>query len=245
MNTSISQIRLHSGSNRPIAVIPARGGSKRIPRKNIRLFNGKPMIAHAIISLQEANLFENIYVSTDDEEIARIAENYGATIPFFRPDRISGDNTGTTEVMGDFLKTLRVEPTRIVCCAYATNPFLTPENLILAFNRLEDSSIADYSCAVSKYSYPVQRSLEIDGTGLMQMVAPENLLRHSQTFSERWHDAGQFYFAKAETWISGKPMLMNTIGIEIEKWRCVDIDDEDDWEKAELLYKLGGLNSEH
>lgn len=244
MNTSTSQIKSHSGPILPIAVIPARGGSKRIPRKNIRLFNGKPMIAHAIISLQKANLFENIYVSTDDKEIARISKHYGATIPFLRPDLLSGDSTGTTEVIGDFLQSLRVEPSKVVCCAYATNPFLSPENLVAAFNQLSESSIADYSCAVSKYNYPVQRSLELDGNGLIQMVAPENLLRHSQTLPERWHDAGQFYFAKSETWISGKPMLMNTIGIEIDKWRCVDIDDEGDWEKAELLHRLGNLTGE-
>jgi len=243
MNTSASQIKSLSASILPIAVIPARGGSKRIPRKNIRLFNGKPMIAHAIISLQQSNLFENIYVSTDDEEIAKISELYGAIIPFFRPNLLSGDDTGTTEVIGDFLRTLDTEASRVVCCAYATNPFLSPVNLISAFNQLNESSIADYSCAVSKYNYPVQRSLELDENGLMQMVVPENLLRHSQTLPERWHDAGQFYFAKSETWISGKPMLINTIGIEIDKWRCVDIDDQSDWEKAELLQKLGESTS--
>ena len=244
MITSSLPIESDSDSILPIAVIPARGGSKRIPRKNIRLFNGKPMIAHAIISLQEANLFQNIYVSTDDEEIARISEYYGAAVPFFRPKLLSGDITGTTEVIGDFLQTLDVESSKVVCCAYATNPFLSPKNLIAAFNQFSESSIADYACAISKYNYPVQRSLELDGNGLIQMVTPENLLRHSQTLPERWHDAGQFYFAKSKTWISGKPMLMNTIGIEIDKWRSVDIDDEGDWEKAELLHKLGDSSLE-
>lgn len=234
MNTSTSQTQ-------PIAVIPARGGSKRIPRKNIRQFNGLPMIAHAIISLQKANLFEDIYVSTDDKEIADISELYGAKVPFFRPDSLSGDSTGTTEVMGNFLQTLGIEPSRVVCCAYATNPFLTPENLVSAFEGLSASLDADYSCAVTKYNYPVQRCLELDDNNLMQMVNPENLLRHSQTLSDRWHDAGQFYFAKSETWISGKPMLMNTLGIEIDKWKCVDIDDEGDWEKAELLQRVANL----
>lgn len=241
MNTSTSQTQSHSPSILPIAVIPARGGSKRIPRKNIRQFNGLPMIAHAIISLQKANLFEDIYVSTDDKEIADISELYGAKVPFFRPDSLSGDSTGTTEVMGNFLQTLGIEPSRVVCCAYATNPFLTPENLVSAFEGLSASLDADYSCAVTKYNYPVQRCLELDDNNLMQMVNPENLLRHSQTLSDRWHDAGQFYFAKSETWISGKPMLMNTLGIEIDKWKCVDIDDEGDWEKAELLQRVANL----
>jgi pseudaminic acid cytidylyltransferase len=241
MISSTLTIESPTGSTLPIAVIPARGGSKRIPRKNIRLFNGKPMIAHAIISLQEANLFEKIYVSTDDEEIAKVSEHYGATVPFFRPDSLSGDTTGTAEVIKDFLLTLDVEFSRVVCCSYATNPFLNPENLRLAFNKLEESPLADYACAISKYNYPVQRSLELDGNGLVQMVDPDNLLRHSQTLPERWHDAGQFYFARCETWISGKPMLMNTVGIEIEKWRCVDIDDEADWKKAEMLQKIGNM----
>lgn len=245
MNASTSPINSQAQSLLPIAVIPARGGSKRIPRKNIRLFNDKPMIAHAIISLQESNLFENIYVSTDDEEIATISQSYGALIPFFRPGYLSGDDTGTTEVIANFLQTLNIEPLKFVCCAYATNPFLNPNDLVNAFTQLSESRIADYSCAISKYNYPVQRSLECDVNGLIQMVAPENLLRHSQTLPERWHDAGQFYFAKSETWISGKPMLMNTLGIEIDKWRCVDIDDEGDWEKAELLHELGNLRSKN
>ena len=244
MNASTPLDKSLARLNLPIAVIPARGGSKRIPRKNIRLFNGKPMIAHAINSLRDSNLFEKIYVSTDDEEIANISEQYGATIPFYRPSTLSGDHTGTTEVIGNFLETLEIDSEKIVCCAYATNPFLNPGNLITAFKQLSESLIADYSCAVSKYEYPVQRALELDKDGLIQMVAPENLLRHSQSLSERWHDSGQFYFGKAKTWISGKPMLMNTIGIEIDKWRSVDIDDEDDWVKAELLHKLGNLIDE-
>ena len=244
MNTSTSERNSKPDLLSPIAVIPARGGSKRIPRKNIRLFNGKPMIAHAIYSLQKANLFEDIYVSTDDEEIAKISEYYGAKVPFFRSKILSGDSTGTTEVIGDFLQTLRVGPSRIVCCAYATNPFLSSKNLVTGFNLLRESSIADFACAISRYNYPVQRALEIDEDGLIQMVAPENLLRHSQTLAERWHDAGQFYFARSETWISGKPMLMNTIGVEIDKWRSVDIDDEGDWEKAELLHRLANQIAE-
>ncbi len=226
----------------PIAVIPARGGSKRIPRKNIRLFGGMPMISHAILTLQKSGLFQDIYVSTDDEEIASISESFGATVPFLRPQELSGDTTGTTEVIGDFLTTLGVEPSKIVCCAYATNPFLKTADLAEGFRKFKDSRVADYACAISKYNYPIQRALELNHDGLMGMVVPANLLRHSQSLEERWHDAGQFYFARSQTWMSGKPMLMNTIGIEINKWRCVDIDDEDDWKKAELLYELEKLS---
>jgi N-acylneuraminate cytidylyltransferase len=115
--------------------------------------------------------------------------------------------------------------------------------LIAAYKEISKTSTADYSCAVTKYNYPIQRALKLDQDGLMQMAHPENLLRHSQTLEERWHDAGQFYFAKCETWLLKKPMLVNTIGVEIEKWRCVDIDDEHDWKKAELLYQLNKRTS--
>jgi pseudaminic acid cytidylyltransferase len=242
MNARTLGIMSHSISAPPIAVIPARGGSKRIPRKNIRLFAGKPMISHAILSLKESGLFQDIYVSTDDEEIASISESFGATVPFLRPQELSGDRTGTTEVIADFLKTLGVEPSKIVCCAYATNPFLRTADLAEGFRKFVDSRVADYACAISKYNYPIQRALELTHNGLMEMVIPANLLRHSQTLEERWHDAGQFYFARSQTWMSGKPMLMNTIGIEVDKWRCVDIDDEDDWKKAELLHELDKLS---
>jgi pseudaminic acid cytidylyltransferase len=238
MESSIDKCDPPLNMNSPIAVVPARGGSKRIPRKNIRLFNGKPMIGYAIRTLQESNLFEAIYVSTDDEEIASISESFGATVPFLRPASLSGDAVGTAPVIADFLNSLNISPSRLVCCTYATNPFLDSENLISAFKRITATPTADYACAIAKYDYPIQRSLHLDSSGLIQMVDPENLLRHSQSFDDRWHDAGQFYFAKCETWKSGKPMLMNTLGIEVEKWRCVDIDDEDDWKKAELLHKV-------
>jgi N-acylneuraminate cytidylyltransferase len=218
MITSTSNNVSDKNSMLPIAVIPARGGSKRIPRKNIRLFNGLPMIVYAIQALKESDLFEEVYVSTDDIEIADISKSFGATVPFLRPENLSGDHTGTTEVVGDFLKSLGVRSSRIVCCAYATNPFLEKSNLIAAYKEISKTSTADYSCAVTKYNYPIQRALKLDQDGLMQMAHPENLLRHSQTLEERWHDAGQFYFAKCETWLLKKPMLVNTIGVEIEKW---------------------------
>ena len=238
MNASTERLSSLLKSEKPIAIIPARGGSKRIPRKNIKLFNGEPMISYAISALKKTNLFEEIIVSTDDLEIARISESFGAFIPFMRPEILGGDSIGTVEVIADLVKTLDLKGSRLVCCTYATNPFLDSENLISGFDLILNSLEAEYACAVAKYNYPIQRALEVDSHGLMQMALPENLLIHSQTLEERWHDAGQFYFAKAETWASGKPMLMNTIGIGIDKWRCVDIDDEEDWQKAELLHKI-------
>jgi pseudaminic acid cytidylyltransferase len=222
----------------PVAIIPARGGSKRIPKKNIKSFNGKPMISYAIKALIQSELFSDVIVSTDDPEIAKISESFGAFVPFFRSDELSGDSIGTVEVIADLIRSIELQESQIVCCAYATNPFLNCSNLAKGLNAILNNSRADFACAVCQYPYPIQRAMHLDTDGLMQMIRPENLLRHSQTFEDMWHDAGQFYFARVSTWLASKPMLMNTIGVEIDKWQCVDIDDEDDWQKAELLHKI-------
>ena len=238
MNANIERLKRLQDSKLPVAVIPARGGSKRILRKNIRLFNGYPMISYAINTLLESGIFSDVIVSTDDLEIAKISETLGAFVPFIRSSELSGDDVGTLEVIADFVRVLNFNSNRIVCCVYATNPFLSVANLVEGFNQITKTHLADYVCAITKYNYPIQRALALDKNGLMQMAVPENLFLHSQTLENRWHDAGQFYFARAITWLTKKPMLLNTIGIEIEKWRSVDIDDEEDWIKAQQLHKL-------
>ena len=238
MKNDLQRISNLKNGSLPIAIIPARGGSKRIPRKNIKSFNGKPMISYAIKALIESELFSDIIVSTDDPEIAQISESFGAFVPFFRSEELSGDSIGTVEVIADLIRRIELQESQIVCCAYATNPFLDSSNLVKGLNAILNDSRADFSCAVCQYPYPIQRAMHLDTNGLMQMIRPENLLRHSQTFEHIWHDAGQFYFARASTWLTGKPMLMNTIGVEINKWQCVDVDDMDDWQKAELLHKI-------
>ena len=238
MKNNLQRVSNLKNGTLPIAIIPARGGSKRIPRKNIKSFNGKPMISYAIKALIQSELFSDVIVSTDDPEIAKISESFGAFVPFFRPEELSGDSIGTVEVIADLIRRIDLQESQIVFCAYATNPFLTSSNLEKGLNAILNNSRADFACAVCKYPYPIQRAIHFGANGLMQMIHPENLLRHSQTFEEIWHDAGQFYFARAETWLTNKPMLMNTIGIEIDKWQCVDIDDTDDWQKAEFLHKI-------
>lgn len=223
--------------NKVIAVIPARGGSKRIPRKNIKLFQGKPLIAYSIETLKNSNLFDHIYVSTDDQEISEVATSFGAEVPYLREPNLSGDRILTVPVIADLISRMKIDHESVVCCAYSTAPLMRVEDLVAGFKELFTDLRPDYVCAVAKYGYPIQRALTLRD-GLMNMSDKDNLEKFSQQLEDRFHDAGQFYFAFAETWRSFKPMLLNTKGIELPSWRVQDIDTEEDWVRAELLYKM-------
>jgi pseudaminic acid cytidylyltransferase len=224
-----------------IAVIPARGGSKRIPKKNIKLFFGKPLISYTINILKESELFDEIFVSTDSREIANIAQEFGAKVPFLRSADLSEDHSLTVPVIADFIKRNAVTMDSVVCCAYATAPLMRSSDLRLAYSELFNNNQPDYVCAVSRYDYPIQRALK-KTNGIMNMAQIANLETLSQEFEPMYHDAGQFYFAKAKTWEIQKPMLVNTFGVELPSWRVQDIDTLEDWQRAELLYKV--INSE-
>jgi pseudaminic acid cytidylyltransferase len=226
-----------------IAVIPARGGSKRIPRKNIKLFHGKPLISYSIKTLIQSDLFDHIYVSTDDQEIADVSLSYGAEVPFLRDPILAGDQVLTVPVIADFITNLRISKDYVVCCAYPTAPLMRSQDLITGFSELNSRLKPDYVCAVAKYAYPIQRALQ-KNNGLMNMVNPKNVEIFSQQLEERFHDAGQFYFAFADTWTKLKPMLLNTFGVELPSWRVQDIDTIEDWERAEILYELLNLNNQ-
>jgi len=219
-----------------IAVIPARGGSKRIPRKNIRLFAGKPIIAFAIEAALSSSIFDSVHVSTDDEEIATISQAFGARVDSLRKMNISDDFTPTLPVIQAFIQEQELPEDANVCCIYPANPFLQTDNLILGYQLLMEQPIANYVCPVVRYRYPPQRSLKTLKNGLLEMVEMENLQVRSQVLEERLHDAGQFYWGKAHTWSRGIPMLTGTKGIVIDQWDAVDIDNEEDWEYAELIY---------
>ena len=222
-----------------IAIIPARGGSKRIPRKNIKMFAGKPMIAHAINTAKVSGLFAHIIVSTDDEEIASIARKWGAETPFTRPDNISDDNTTTAPVIAHALRECLDMGWNIdyICCIYPCSPFLLASDLIKTLSIVKSKN-ADFIYPVTDYVHPVQRAMRYLPTGKMQFLNPECELTRTQDLEKTYHDAGQFYWGEVSAWLELKKMHTDGLGHPIPNWRVVDIDTADDWKRAELLVEF-------
>lgn len=221
-----------------IAIIPARGGSKRIPRKNIKDFCGKPMIAWAIGTALESNLFDRILVSTEDVEIAELAKNYGAQIPFLRPHDLADDLTPTVPVIAHAVKVCRDLGWMVdyVCCIYPCVPFLQKNDLSMALN-IAQSQDADFVYPVTEYVHPIQRAMRRLPSGTMQFLSPEYELTRTQDLEKTYHDAGQFYWGKSSAWLAHKRMHTEGLGIPIPNWRVVDIDSADDWQRAEHIFK--------
>lgn len=222
-----------------VAVIPARGGSKRIPRKNIRNFSGRPIIAWSIEAALRAGCFDLVVCSTDDEEIATVATAAGASVPFRRPPALADDFTGTTAVIAhaiDELELLGHSPS-MVCCLYPTAPFIQPMDLIASLEMLESDEL-DYVFPVTPYEYPVQRCLRRSAGGHIQMREPEFFHVRSQDLEECFHDAGLFYWGRANAWREGKVIFSSrSASILLPGSRVRDIDTEDDWVIAELLFQ--------
>ncbi len=221
-----------------IAVIPARGGSKRIPRKNVRPFCGKPMLAYAIEAAKTSGLFEHIVVSTDDEEIAGIAHEYNAEIPFIRPKELADDLTPTVPVIAHAIQECQKFGWAIeyVCCIYPGVPFIQIEDLRQAYEQLIASN-ADYSFPVSEFTSAPQRSLRSDVNGKMTPLYPEFELTRTQDLEPAYFDAGQFYWGKAIAWLNNHKLHSGGLGLKIPNWRVVDIDTIEDWARAELIYR--------
>ena len=229
-----------------VAVIPARGGSKRIPRKNIRDFGGKPMIAHSILCALQSRLFERVIVSTDDEEISKVAREFGAEVPFRRPEELSGDHIGTTEVIAHAVDFLQSQGERLsaVCCIYATAPFVRGEDLDAGL-RMLDAHDWQYVFAATRFAFPILRSFKsIDGGGV-EMFFPENFDTRSQDFPEALHDAGQFYWGRPKAWQDRVRIFDKTSTVvTIPHWRVQDIDTAEDWERAEIMWRaLRGIEA--
>lgn len=223
-----------------IAIIPARGGSKRIPRKNIQLFAGKPIIAYSILAAKYSGLFDRIIVSTDDKEIASIAKEWGAEVPFMRPAELSGDYTGTMEVIQHSINQLESIGNQMeyVCCIYATAPFVTASALCNAYNQLQTTQ-SDYVFTVTTFPFPVQRALFINEANRLDCLYPEYRYTRSQDLTEAYHDAGQFYFGKTSAFKAAVPLFSPAASPLILPREIVqDIDTPEDWQRAELLYKL-------
>ncbi|KAA6232060.1 pseudaminic acid cytidylyltransferase [Chlorobium phaeovibrioides] len=222
-----------------IAIIPARGGSKRIPRKNIKMFAGKPMIAHAITTAKMSGLFEHIVVSTDDQEISKIAQKWGAVTPFLRPDELANDYTATVPVIAHAIQSCRALGWYIeqVCCIYPGVPFLQIEDLKGALQLLLKSDM-DYSFPVTEFPSAIQRAMKRTDDGKMQPFYPQYELTRTQDLEPAFHDAGQFYWGKAEAWLLNNKVHSNGVGYIIPNWRVVDIDTPEDWDRAELLFEV-------
>lgn len=225
---------------RTIAVIPARGGSKRIPRKNIREFAGKPMIAWSIEVALASGCFARVIVSTDDDEIAAVAEAHGAEVPFRRPAALSDDHTGTIPVIAHAIDWLREQDERpeAVCCLYATAPFVQAKDLQAGLHALQGGDDVDYAFSMTSYAFPIQRALRLTPQGRVAMSQPEHFHTRSQDLEEAWHDAGQFYWGRAAAWGNGLPIFSErAVPVMLPRHRVQDIDTLEDWQRAEWLFK--------
>ena len=225
-----------------IAIIPARGGSKRIPKKNIKLFKGLPIIAYAIKTAISCKVFDRVIVSTDSFEIANIAREYGAEVPFMRPELISGDLTATKIVIDhaireicDLNKISNVD----VCCIYPATPLLKPDDLMNSFKMFKDS---DSLCvfAANEYSHPVERAIIANKNSFIEPLFENGLSKRTQDCRQILHDAGQFYWSKASTWIDPDFQILGRCSqpYMLAKFQAVDIDDEEDWLLAESIFEL-------
>lgn len=217
-----------------VCVIPARGGSKRIPRKNVALFHGRPMIGWPIAAARASGLFSRIVVSTDDSQIAEVARAEGAEVPFLRPAALADDFTPTVPVIAHAVDALALLSDEAVCCLYATAPMVRAEDLIAGHALLGDQG---YVISITSFPFPIQRALRRDAQGGVQMMQPEHMLTRSQDLEEAWHDAGQFYWARAATWAAGKPAFgPGAKGLPLPRHRVQDIDTPEDWTRAEALF---------
>jgi len=222
-----------------VAIIPARGGSKRIPRKNIKVFCGKPMIAWSIEAAKASGCFDKIIISTDDQDIAEVAQQWGAEVPFMRPDHLSDDYTGTLPVIRHAVEWLQSNGHAVdyACCLYATAPFVSAEDLQAGAKVIRETN-ASYAFSVTSYAFPIQRAIRITEGGRVSMFNPEHFQTRSQDLEEAWHDAGQFYWGTAQAWLEEQPIFSEqAVPVKLPRHRVQDIDTAEDWARAEWLFK--------
>lgn len=220
-----------------IAIIPARIGSKRIPRKNIKEFCGQPMIIYAINAAKSSKLFEHIIVSTDDDEIAKIAISAGAEVPFIRPSELADDHTETNQVIVHAINSCKNLGWIFdnVCCIYPSVPFIEINDLKKTLECMNNSEI-NYCFPVAKYSSPIQRALKFLDNKKTVSFYPEFELTRTQDLEASYFDAGQFYWGTTEAWLKNPRIHNNAAGYILPTWRAIDIDNPDDWERAEFIY---------
>lgn len=223
-----------------VAIIPARAGSKRIKQKNIKFFCGKEMIAWSIEAAIKSGCFDRIIVSTDDEKIAKVANKYGIEAPFVRPAELSDDFSTTSEVIAHSIKWLNdneVKPD-LVCCIYATAPFIQSTDIVKGLDLLIKKH-CEFVFPVTSFPFPIQRAIKLKEDGSVKMFQPENYLVRSQDLTPAFHDAGQFYWGDAESWVQQKSIFSNSraFPLILPSYRVQDIDNIEDWERAEIMHK--------
>lgn len=223
-----------------LAVIPARGGSKRIPRKNIKPFCGKPMIAYAIEAARATGLFAHVVVSTDDSEIAAIAKDYGAETPFVRPPELADDYTPTAPVIAHAITNLEAMGLSFeyVCCIYPSVPLIQHKDIEVALGLLQANTEADYSLPVTAFTSSIQRALRRSPSGQLTSFYPEYELQRTQDLEPAYHDAGQFYWGRKQAWQTNPRIHQSGVSLIIPNWRVVDIDTQEDWERAETMFRI-------
>jgi pseudaminic acid cytidylyltransferase len=225
--------------NKIIAIIPARGGSKRIPRKNIKPFLSIPIIKYSIDAAIQSGYFDEIMVSTDDEEIADVAKTFGAKVPFFRSLKTSDDYSTVTDVLEEVILQYRDKGQTFdyLCCIYPTAPFVNAEKLKIGMDLLIKTG-CDCVLPVTRFSFPIQRSLKIENDRAL-MIWPENYLSRSQDLMPAYHDCGQFYCMRTQSMLEQKKLFAkNTIPMVTSSLEVQDIDNEEDWLIAEIKYRL-------
>lgn len=222
-----------------LAIIPARGGSKRIPGKNMRLFCGQPLIAYSINAAKSSGLFETVMVSTDSEEVADIAKQYGAEVPFMRPEHLSNDVIGTRPVTNHAIEYCRqhfFEPD-YCCCIYATAPFLQAYYLEKGLQVLQAQPEKSFAFSVTSFPFPVQRAIKLTNDSIAPMY-PADIWKRSQDLEEAYHDAGQFYWGSTSGYLSERAIFSEaSIPVVLPRYLVQDIDTQEDWVRAELMYK--------
>ena len=222
-----------------LLIIPARGGSKRIPRKNIKIFKGKPIIEWTISTALSLKFFDTVIVSTDNDEIAALSQNLGVDVPFIRPSNLADDHTPTRDVILHAINWYKAKNIvfNYVCCLYPTSIFIRDTDIDAAFNELKKSQEETFIFSAISYSHPIKRSFLINKKGLSEMFFKNTFQKRTQDLENSYHDAGQFYIAKPEVWINKKVIFDDSIPFILQRWQSVDIDTYEDWSIAEIIYE--------
>lgn len=222
-----------------IAIIPARGGSKRVPLKNIRVFEGTAMIIRTIQSIRQSECFDKIIISTESEQVAECASKEVDVLISWREPELANDTTNTVDVIAREIVRNDILPNDAVCCIYAPNPFLHYGALRLGLTALEIPPTPKFVSSVTSFPFPIQRSLKFSANSdLLEMAQPEYMLTHSQNLEARFHETAQFWWARAHTWLRKEPMQVGLRGIYIPRWMSQDIDNLEDWHLAELRWRV-------